>query len=701
MENQGDGEEVPSAKGEQAGDGHMPAAPTTREIPFVEQWHGTRVTDPYQWLEAGEDVATLEWIAAQNRRTDSILGVRPEVPRLRAAWLEAAQVGGVTHLKRAGRYLFYERRAKDAAQPTLYRRGVFNQHEEVVVDPSRDSDAGLTALDWYQPSADGRFVAYGLSSEGDEWSTLYARDLDQGQDLNVAIKRARGSSVAWEPDGSGFYYTRYPMPGTVPPGEEFYNVRLFFHSLAGPGPDPEVFGSSLDRHDFIAVMLSDDGRFLLLGVHHGWHGSEIWMADRAEGTQLGQLASEPDTQYHPELAGHTLFVLTNLRAPRGRVMRIPLAKTATWSDARQVVPERSDATLTEFQVGRGVLWLHYLVDAHSELVRWDLATGRADPVVLPTLGTVSAMAGSSQDDQLFFVFESFVTKPGVYTVVDGRAEPVVVADEARVVASVHQSWATSRDGTRVPVFTVEGETVANPGHTPTVLTGYGGFNAAIGPTYSPDVCAWIRHGGIWAVAVLRGGSEFGEAWHRAGMRQNKQNVFDDFIAASEHLIASGLTDAAHLGITGRSNGGLLMGAALTQRPDLYGAVVVGVPLLDMLRYHRFLIANIWTSEYGSADNPEDFPYLYRYSPYHRVETGTAYPPTLLWAAHKDSRVDPLHARKMTARLQVAQAGPGLILYREEGQVGHGMGKPLSWQAASQGDQLAFLAWQLGLLAPDD
>ncbi len=677
-------------------DATVPPVPPTRAASTVDRWHNTAVPDPYQWLEQGDDPETLAWAAQQNDRTDAVLGSRPETAALTAQWLAQASVGGVVGLRRAGRYLFYERRAAGAAQPILYRRGVFDDREEVAVDPAQEAGSDLASLDWYQPSLDGRFVAYGLSTEGDEWSTLYARDLELGTSLDIAIPRARGSSVAWEPDGRGFYYTRYPEPGTMPPGEEFYNVRLYFHSVEGPGPDPEVFGSAIGRDDFPGVQLSDEGRFLLVSVHHGWSAGELWFADRERGTQLTQLAAEPDTQYTGLLAGHTYYVLTTLRAPRGRIMRVPLDTTVTWSDARQVVPERPDATLLDFAVSRGVLWLHYLVDAHSELVRWDLATGRGEPVVLPGLGTVSGMEASPTDARVYFVFESFVVKPGVYTVLDGRVVPLVVADHELAAAVVRQEWATSRDGTRLPLFVIDPLNVA-PGPVPTVLTGYGGFNVATTPTYSPDVAVWVAAGGRWAAAVLRGGSEYGEAWHRAGMRENKQKVFDDFLAAASRLIEAGFTDAAHLGITGRSNGGLLMGAALTQRPELFAAVVVGVPLLDMLRYPRFLIAHIWASEYGSADAERtQFDYLYRYSPYHHVKAGTDYPATLLWAAHKDSRVDPLHARKMTARLQAAQGGSAPILYREEGQVGHGVGKPLGWQAASQGAQLGFLAWRLGL-----
>ena len=674
----------------------FPPVPPTRAASTVDRWHNTAVPDPYQWLEQGEDPETRAWAAQQNERTDAVLASRPETAALRAQWLAEASVGGVTELRRAGRYLFYERRAAGTAQPILYRRGVFDDREEVAVDPAQEAGSDLASLDWYQPSLDGRFVAYGLSTEGDEWSTLYARDVERGTGLDLAIPRARGSSVAWEPDGHGFYYTRYPEPGTMPPGEEFYNVRLFFHSVEGPGPDPEVFGSAIGRDDFPGVQLSDEGRFLLVSIHHGWHGGELWFADRERGTQLAQMAAEPDTQYTGLLAGHTYYVLTTLRAPRGRIMRVPLDTTVTWSDARQVVPERPDATLLDFAVSRGVLWLHYLVDAHSELVRWDLATGHGEPVALPGLGTVSGVEASPTDARVYFVFESFVVKPGVYTVLDGRVVPLVVADHEPVTAVVRQEWATSRDGTRLPLFVIDPVNVA-PGPVPTVLTGYGGFNVAITPTYSPDVAVWVANGGRWASAVLRGGSEYGEAWHRAGMREHKQNVFDDFLATARRLIEAGLTDTAHLGITGRSNGGLLMGAALTQRPELFAAVVVGVPLLDMLRYPRFLIAHIWASEYGSADaDRTQFAYLYQYSPYHHVKAGTDYPATLLWAAHKDSRVDPVHARKMTARLQAAQGGSAPILYREEGQVGHGVGKPLGWQAASQGDQLGFLAWRLGL-----
>ncbi|HLJ67078.1 MAG TPA: prolyl oligopeptidase family serine peptidase [Chloroflexota bacterium] len=677
----------------------VPAAPPTRTDEVVEEIHGHTVVDPYRWLEAADDAETVAWVAAQNAYTRSLLDKVPGREALQRRLGELMSVGAVTAPTVRGDRYFYLRREGAQNQPVLYVRQGIDGGDRILVDPNAESEEGLVTLDWWYPSWDGRLLAYGVSVEGNEWSTLYILDVDTGERLPDEIERTRYASVAWLPDGSGFYYTRYPLPGDVPPGEENYHVKVFFHALgATRDTDPQVFGDGLEAEDIPDVRISADGRWLLVGVYHGWKRSDLYLLDldRA-GAPFVPVAVGYDALFWAEIAGGTLYIHTNLDAPRYRVFRVDAGapQRERWEE---IIPEPADGVLEVVKPLAGGIVAAPLRNATSALALYDAGGQPLAEIELPVHGTVTELSGSWDGDEVFYSFESFAYPPTVFRLGPDGVPTSWAAVEAPIEPAafeVKQEWYTSRDGTRVSMFIVHRRDLDVSTPRPTVLTGYGGFNLARTPLFERSFYPWLESGGIYVLPNLRGGSEYGEEWHRGGMLDRKQNVFDDFIAAAEYLIDRGYTEPAQLGISGRSNGGLLVGAALTQRPDLFRAVVCGVPLLDMLRYHHFLIARLWIAEYGSADNPDQFPYIYAYSPYHHVTAGTSYPAVLLFTAESDTRVDPLHARKMAALLQAANASEHPILLRVESKAGHGVGKPITKVIEEQTDVWTFLFWQLG------
>ncbi len=682
------------------------AYPETPVAPVADVLHGVSIVDPYRWLEDGSSAETTAWVAQQNALTREVLDALPVRARIKARWLELAHAGSVGAPRMVGAHLYYLERAPEERQPRLMRRLHGTGAPELVFDPNADHEAGLVALDWYQPSRDGTRVAYGLSTNGDEWSTLYVRDLVRGERLGVAIPRCRMSSVAWLADGQSFFYTRFPLVGTVPDSELPYHKRVYWHNLAAVDQeyrqDPEVFGAGRDRRHSPHLDITEDGRYLVTTMMMGTQQNEVWWANLAAGfptPAFQPLFVNLEARFQVGITGHQLDVWTNWKAPNGRMLAVDLDQAPQGAEAAvEVVPEHPRRAL-QHAVRHGDGWLlDYLEDASSRLVRREQTGDAAWDVELPELGTIAGLAVDKGTGQAFVGYESFAIRPGIWRIEEGRIIPhMTVPEEAEAPPiRVTQEWTRSADGTPIPLFIVRRADQTEAGPRPTVLSGYGGFNISRTPTYSHDHRLWVEMGGVFAVATLRGGGEYGAAWHRAGMLEQKQHTFDDYLAAADHLVAQGHTDRQHLALWGRSNGGLLVGAALTQRPDACRAVVCGVPLLDMVRYHRFLIADLWTAEYGSADEPEQFPYIYAYSPYHHVKPGTAYPAVLFYAAHSDSRVDPLHARKMAAAMQNASTSDRPILLRIEFQAGHGVGKPIPKQADEYADILGFLADQLEL-----
>ncbi|HEY7199232.1 MAG TPA: prolyl oligopeptidase family serine peptidase [Candidatus Dormibacteraeota bacterium] len=664
--------------------------PETPAAEVIETVHGVQVSDPYRWLEDAGDPAVRAWVAAQNAYTRSVLDPLPGRPAIAERIRRAMDVGLLGVAVPRGRYRFLTRRDAGMDQQVLTVSEAGGP-ARVLVDPGPMSEDRTTTLDWWWPSPDGELVCLGLSEAGNEDATLRLVRTATGEWLDERIPHCRWSAVAFEPGAGAFLYTRLPDPGSVPPGEEVYHRHVWRHVLgADPAGDERVFGEGRDKLDVPAeVSISDDGRWTAITVQHGWNRTSVFLRDAASGGGFVPIFEGREEKLYASFAGHRLIAVTNVGAPRFRLVEIDPAhpEPERWTD---LVPE-SEHVLVEAVVTSERLVAHHLADVSSR-VTLHHPDGTPDrEVALPPLSAVTGLGAHPGSPDLYLTVETF-THPAAILAGDGsvveRIEPPAGFDPDRY--PVRQVWYASADGTRVPMFLIGR---AN-GDGPTLLSGYGGFSVSRRPLWWPTILPFLEAGGLVAVANLRGGGEFGEPWHRAGMRGRKQNVFDDFIAAAEWLIAEGLAAPSRLGILGGSNGGLLVGAAMTQRPKLFAAVVCRVPLLDMVRYERFKVAELWAAEYGSAADPEGFGWLLGYSPYHRVRDGVSYPATLLTAGEEDARVDPMHARKMAARLQAADPD-ALVLLRVEPRAGHGMGKPVAKLVPEEADVWSFLLRELG------
>jgi prolyl oligopeptidase len=600
---------------------------------------------------------------------------------------------------RRGRY-FHQRRTGDQEQPVLYQREGRDGADRVLLDPARLAEDRTSALDWYHPSDDGRLLAYGVSEGGSEKSVLRVRDVDTGGDLGDVIPHTRACSLEWRPDGSGFFYTRYPEPGSVPAGEENYHRRVYEHVLGRDWrEDPLVFGDDRPPEDWPGVHLSPDGRWLAVSVSRGWTRTDVYLRDLASaGAGFVTVIEGVDAIFGVDLRNDRLYLQTNLEAPRGRLVAADLERPGpeSWRD---VLPEGPDVLEGTALIGDWIVAV-WLRDASSRVTLHRRDGALLHEVALPVIGSVAGLTGEWDGREAFLGFTSYAVPPTVSRLalpdpaLELWARAAGEIDTSRFrVRLVHYP---SRDGTVVSMFLVDARDRPTDGRGAALLTGYGGFNVSHTPAFGRGLILFLEHGGLYAVAHLRGGGEYGEDWHRQGMLDRKQNVFDDFLAAGDFLIQEGHAARGRLAIMGGSNGGLLVGAALTQRPGLFRAVVCQVPLLDMVRYHLFRIARLWIPEYGSADEPEAFRWLYAYSPYHHVRDGTPYPAVLLTTGESDSRVDPLHARKMAARLQAATSSSHPILLRIETRAGHGQGKPLSKALEEWTDVWAFVFAELGL-----
>ena len=677
----------------------LPPPPATAREEVADEWHGERVADPYRWLE-GSSERIAAWTDAQNARTRAVLDAVPERAAFASRLRELLSVGLLSTPRPAGPWIFHTRREGAQKQSVLYARRGLAGDDHALIDPNALDEAGLVTIDWYYPSWDGRFVAYGLSRGGDELSTLYVVETQSGRDTGEKIPHTQRSSVAWVEDG--FYYTVHPVPGTVPPGDEHYHRRVKFHRLGdGPSQHELVFGEGRAKEDILGVQTSPDGRWVLLLAFRGWVQSDVYLLERQSG-RLRTVVEGEDGLTGGMLTNDTVWLRTNLGAPNYTIARAPVNAPAR-GNWKTVVPE-SDNTIELFDVSRDRVAVVTLEQATSRVALWTHDGVKARDVRLPGLGTVAAVQADPVGDIVTLYYESFTAPAATYAVTAGGtlSEFVRLAtprgfDPSSIV--VEQTSYKSKDGTAISMFLVHRRETSATGDVPTVLSGYGGFNISRTPAYFPGVAAWVEAGGLFALPNLRGGGEYGETWHRAGMLEKKQNVFDDFHAAAEALVARGWTNRERLGISGGSNGGLLTGAALTQRPELFKAVYCAVPLLDMLRYQNFLIARFWIAEYGSAEDRIQYRWLRAYSPYHHVRPEVRYPAVLFTTAEGDSRVDPMHARKMAALMQRVTANDtdAAVLLRVERDAGHGIGKPLGKQVEDLADQYSFFAWQLGPL----
>jgi prolyl oligopeptidase len=682
------------------------AYPPARQLDLVEDLHGHPVADPYRWLEDPSSDETRAWSEAQDALCRSALDSYAGRDRLRRRITALLRSGYVTAPAwRKGR-AFFLRREPDQEHGVLLVREP-DGTERVLVDPTAVDPTGLTTLDAWQPSKEGALLAYQLSTGGTEESLLRVMDVTTGETVDGPVDRTRYSPVAWLPGGEAYYYVRRLPAADVPAGEEQLHRRVYLHRLGtAHDGDAQVWGAGLDKTNYYDVSVSLDGRWLSVSASAGTAPrDDVWLADLhaasldAPALNAVQVGVDARTAAHVARDGR-LYVWTDRDAPRGRLCVADPAAPA-YEHWRDLVPEDPHAVLDGWALTDDALVVARTLHAVSTLAVHDKETGahRYD-VALPGLGSLGGpTADPDGGGTAWFGWTGYVTPPRVHALDVATGDVTLWADSPgsidvpEVVA--RQVFYPSKDGTQIPMFVLTppgGDATPRP----TVLYGYGGFNVPMTPGYSAGIAAWVEAGGTYAIACLRGGAEEGEEWHRAGMREHKQNVFDDFAAAAEWLRANGVAD--RIGISGGSNGGLLVGAALTQRPDLYDAVVCSAPLLDMVRYERFGLGTTWADEYGTADDPTELACLLGYSPYHHVRAGTAYPATLFTVFDSDTRVDPLHARKMCAALQFAQAVDAPVLLRRETDVGHGA-RSVSRSVELSVDTSAFLAHHLGLELP--
>ncbi|MBW3579568.1 MAG: prolyl oligopeptidase family serine peptidase [Actinobacteria bacterium] len=675
--------------------------PAARVDPVVDILHGIEVADPYRWLEEGDADEIRAWTDAQNRRTREALDALPARAELRRRMEGLLRTTLVTAPKVAGERVFSVERGGRRDQAVLVVRSATDRSvpARTLVDPSRAAADAAVALDWFHPSPDGALVAYGTSEAGDERSTLRVLDVETGVHHADVIAHTRAASVAWLPDSSAFAYTRYPDPATVGDEEAGYHRAVWWHLLGDDvGHDELVWGDAdlPDRTAWPDVSLSADGRWMLVHVAMGWSRTDVHLIDLATAERTALIEGE-EAVTSLEVVGDRLFGTTTLGAPRGRVVtaHVAAARAPQW----ETLVAESDAVVEGAVVAGPSLLVASSRIGVASLQRLRLDGSGEHLVELPGIGALAGLDADQEDEQAFLAFGSFTRPPQLFrwtpSGLEAWSDAASALDDRYLVEQVVYP---STDGTDVPMFLVRRlDTTPDPG-TAVVLTGYGGFAITNGPGWSPLAVAVADAGGIYAVAGIRGGAEHGEDWHRAGMRGHKQQSFDDFLAAADWLVAEGLTSRPRLAIRGGSNGGLLVGAALTQRPDVCRAVHCAVPLLDMVRYPRFLIARLWIPEYGDPDVAEELAWLHSWSPYHRLVEGTCYPAVLVTTAESDSRVDPCHARKFAARLQAATScgDEHPVLLRVEERAGHGQGKPVGKQADETADVLAFLFDQLGI-----
>ncbi len=684
------------------------AYPKTRQAEQIDEYHGVKIADPYRWLEDDNSEETKAWVEAQNGVTFRFLEAIPQRATIkeRMTKLWNYERFGLPEL-RGGR-TFYTRNSGLQNQRVLYVADAPDAVPRVLLDVNLLAADGTVGLSSFEPSEDGKLLAYSLSRAGSDWLEWRVRDVATGEDRPDFIEWAKFSGASWKKDGSGFFYSRYDAPeaGEARKGvNEFH--KLYFHRLSTPQSEDALIYERRDHKDWgFYGAVSDDGRYLVIHISQGTETkNRLYYHDLAQpGAPVIELLNDFDASY--EFIGNdgaTFFLKTDLDAPRSRVIAIDLSQSAR-AHWRELIAQTAD-TLSGVSFVGGQFIAHYLKDAHSAVQRfaWDAVRG-AQPlgeVALPGLGTASGFGGRATDRETYYVFSSFTVPGTIYrlNLATGKStvfrEPKVDFQPADY--ETKQVFARSKDGTRVPIFITHKRGLKLDGANPTILYGYGGFNISLTPSFGVSSLVWMEMGGVFAMANLRGGGEYGEEWHRAGMKLQKQNVFDDFIAAAEWLIAEKYTSPAKLAIEGGSNGGLLVAACMTQRPEMFGAVLPGVGVLDMLRFEKFTIGWAWRSDYGSVENADEFRALHAYSPLHALRPGVRYPATLITTADHDDRVVPAHSFKFAARLQECQAldGPP-VLIRIDVRAGHGGNKPTTKVIEERTDELSFLVRVLGM-----
>ena len=684
-------------------DGAALAYPKAKTVDQVDDYHGVKVADPYRWLEDTDSADTHDWVEAENKVTFGYLDQIPYRAAIRERLLKLWNYERFTVPQQQGGRYFYQHNDGLQNQNVLLVAESLNAEPRVLLDPNTLSSDGTVALAGSAISDDGKRMAYGTATSGSDWTEWHVRDVDTGKDLPDVIKWVKFSGASWTKDGKGFFYSRYdePKEGTAMRGTNYFQ-KLYYHVVGTTQAEDKLIYDRPDNKELgFAGGVTDDGRYLVISV---WQGTSpknrLYYKDLTQpDSQVVRLLDDFDAQYaFVDNDGPVFWIQTDLDAPRGRLIAIDTRhpERTNW---KTVVPQGPDKLESAGAVDNLFL-LGYLKDARTEVRAYDLKGKFVRNVDLPGIGTAAGFGGKRSDKETFYSFTSFVSPTTIYRYVPqaGKStvfrQPKVDFDPTKY--ETKQVFYNSKDGTRVPMFLTYKKGLKLDGQNPTLLYAYGGFDISLTPFFSVPNLVWLEMGGIYAQPNLRGGGEYGEDWHLAGTKGKKQNVFDDFIAAAEWLIANKYTSTPKLAIRGGSNGGLLIGACLTQRPDLYGAALPEVGVMDMLRFHKFTIGWAWTSDYGSSDNAEDFKWLYAYSPLHNLKPGTKYPPTLIATSDHDDRVVPGHSFKFAATMQADQAGPAPVLIRIETKAGHGAGKPISKLVDETADTWGFVAHNLNM-----
>jgi prolyl oligopeptidase len=682
--------------------------PDTRKSGQVDTFFGRPVADPYRWLENTTDPETKEWIGAENALTQAYLATIPQRTSIRE------RLGTLWNFPRAGipvrrqNLYFYSYNSGLQNQPVVYAQRVGNGEKRIILDPNTLTTDGTQALAVWNPSRNARFLGYAVSVSGSDWQEIRVRDIESGKDLADTLHWAKFSGIAWTNDNKGFFYSRYAAQGqgdsllTPSKGE-----KLYYHKLGDPQSKDVLIWERPDEPEwYVGAQVSDDGRFLIISISEGTSPkNRLSYVDLDDGgsphirNPVVRVIDKFDASYRfIDNADDYFFVQTDLNAPRGRIVLADIDQ-GRHAAPKVLVPETEDK-LENVELIGGHLVATYLHNAHSVLRLFTYRGATVREVPLPGLGTIGGVSGHPDEEELFYSYVSFLQPATVYRYdLKKRVQTVFFEPKLTFDASKYETkqvFYQSKDGTKVPMFITARKGLALDGQNPTLLYAYGGFDISTLPSFSPSRIAWLEMGGVYAVANIRGGGEFGEAWHEAGMFEKKQNVFDDFIAAAEYLEREKYTSPAKLAIQGGSNGGLLIGAVLTQRPELFGVALPAVGVMDMLRYQKFTAGWGWKVEYGSADDSAQFAYLIKYSPLHNIRAGVKYPATLVTTSDHDDRVVPGHSFKFAAALQAAQAGPAPVLIRIETKAGHGGGKPLDKVLDLAADELAFAVANLGL-----
>ncbi len=676
--------------------------PQTKKVDRTDDYFGTKVADPYRWLEDDNSAETKSWVEAENKLTSAYLEQIPERAKIKTRLTELWNYEKYSAPFKRGSKYFYSKNDGLQNQSVLYVADSVNDKGRVLIDPNKLSDDGTVALSGMTISDDGKLMAYGLAAAGSDWQEWHFRDVETGKDLPDILRNIKFSGASWTLDGKGVYYSRYPQADdkTKMSAENAFQ-KMYFHRLGtDQSADPLIYERPEDKDKFVGGAVSDDGKYLIINVGKGTSPNNmVYYKDLSKpDSPIVPLVDKLENNYSfLDNIGSTFYFQTDKDATRSRIVAVDVNdKDKKW---REIVPQTAE-TMGSVGFVNNQFAVSYLKDAYTQIKIYDKDGKFVRNVELPGIGSAGGFGGKRTDTETFYSYNSFNAAPTIYRydMKTGKSEVFRKSDVKfdPNAFEVKQVFYASKDGTRIPMFIVYKKGVKLDGNNPTLLYSYGGFSISMTPAFSVSRLAWMEMGGVFAMPSIRGGGEYGEEWHLAGTKLKKQNVFDDFIAAAEYLIKEKYTQPSRLAIQGGSNGGLLIGAVLNQRPDLFGAALPAVGVMDMLRFQKFTIGRAWTSDYGSSENPEEFAAIYKYSPLQNIKPGAKYPATLVTTADHDDRVFPAHSFKYAATLQAAQGGDAPVLIRIETRAGHGAGKPTAKIIEEQADLFGFLVKNLNI-----